>query len=50
MFSTTTLLLVRGKPLTLSVFTGYDGPADVDWLRSATRGWVDDLLRLNRGP
>ncbi len=49
-FSTTTLLLVRGKPLTLSVFTGYDGPADVDWLRSATRGWVDDLLRLNRGP
>jgi len=50
LFSTTTLLLVRGKALTLSVYTGHDGPADVEWIRSATLRWVDELLRLNRGP
>jgi len=49
-FSTTTLLLVRGKALTLSVYTGYDGPADIEWLRGATAAWVDELLRLNRNP
>jgi len=50
LFSTTTLLLVRGKALTLSVVTGHDGPADVDWIRSVTLRWVDELLRLNRNP
>jgi hypothetical protein len=47
MLSTTTLVWMRGKALSLSVFTSFDGPADVDWIVSATRRWVDDLVRLN---
>lgn len=50
LFSTTTLLLLRGKALTLSVYTGHDGPADIDWLRAVTLRWVDELQRLNRNP
>jgi putative ubiquitin-RnfH superfamily antitoxin RatB of RatAB toxin-antitoxin module len=48
LFSTTTLFLVRGKALQLSVYTLYDSPADLDWLKSITQRWVDELLRLNR--
>ncbi len=44
---TTTLMLVRGKALQLAVYTLYDGPADTDWLRTITRRWQDELLRLN---
>ncbi len=50
LFSTTTLLLLRGKPLTLSVYTEHDGPADIDWLRAVTLRWADELQRLNRKP
>jgi hypothetical protein len=45
--STTTLLLVRGKALNLSVYGPYDSPADLDWLRAITARWVEDLQRLN---
>jgi hypothetical protein len=45
--STTTLMLVRSKALNLSVYAGYDSPADVDWIRSITARWVDELQRLN---
>ena len=45
---TTTLLLVRGKALSLSVYTLYDSPADIDWLKTITQRWQDELLRLNR--
>ena len=45
---TTTLFLVRGKALSLSVYTLYNGPADADWLKPITQRWVDELLRLNR--
>jgi hypothetical protein len=38
---------MRGKALSLSAFTAFDGPADVDWVVSVTRRWTDDLLRLN---
>lgn len=48
LFSTTTLFLVRGKALHLGVYAMYDNPADLDWLRSITQRWVDELLRLNR--
>jgi len=44
---TTTLLLVRGRALQLTVFGLYNGPADMDWLTATTRRWVDELLRLN---
>lgn len=46
--ATTTLVLVRGKALQLSVFTLFVEPADADWLRTVTQRWTDDLLRLNR--
>lgn len=47
MLSTTTMMLVRGKALTLSVFTRYEDPADLEWIRSATVRWIDELKRLN---
>jgi hypothetical protein len=45
--SSTSLVLVRGKALTLSVFTQYDDPADLEWIRVATARWIDELKRLN---
>ena len=47
LLSTTTLLLLRGKALSVSVFAGYGDDADPDWLRAVTLRWVEDLLRLN---
>ena len=46
--STTTLLLVRGKALNLGVYTAYDSPADLEWIRVNTTRWVEELRRLNR--
>lgn len=46
--STTTLMLVRGKALRIGVYSLYDGPADLDWLKATTLRWVADLQRLNR--
>ena len=45
--SSTTMLLVRGKALNLAVFSAYDGPTDVEWVRAVTARWIDDLRRLN---
>jgi hypothetical protein len=42
-----TLLLARGKALNLSVYALFEGPADLDWLRTTTLRWIDDLQRLN---
>lgn len=47
LLSSTTLMLIRGKPLNLSVFTLYDAPADADWIRFTTARWIEDLQRLN---
>lgn len=47
MLSTTTLVWLRGKVLSFSVFTQFDSPADADWLVQATQRWVDDLVQLN---
>lgn len=47
LLSTTTLLLVRGKALSLSVFSAYDSTADLEWIRTATLRWIDELQRLN---
>jgi hypothetical protein len=44
---TTTLFLVKGKALRLSVFSLYEGPADIEWLKVMTQRWQDELLRLN---
>jgi len=45
--SSTSLVLLRGKALTLSVFTQYDDPSDLEWIRAATVRWIDELKRLN---
>jgi hypothetical protein len=45
--STTSLVLLRGKALSLAVHAVYDSPADLDWIRAATLRWIDELRRLN---
>jgi hypothetical protein len=45
--STTSLLLVRGKALSLSVHTRYDEPADLEWIRLTTTRWIEELKRMN---
>jgi len=45
--SSTTLILLRGKALNLSVFTHFDSPADLEWIRATTVRWAEDLQRLN---
>ena len=47
LLSSTTLMLLRGKALSLSVYTQYDDPADLDWIRVTTARWIDELKRLN---
>jgi hypothetical protein len=47
LLSSTTLLLLRGKALSLSVYTQYDDPADLEWIRVTTARWIDELKRLN---
>lgn len=44
---TTTFMLVRGKALILTVYTLYDDPADMEWLKVASQRWADELQRLN---
>jgi hypothetical protein len=45
--ATTSLVLLRGKPLNLSVYSSYDSPADLEWISTATVRWIEDLQRLN---
>ena len=45
--SSTTLILLRGKALNLSVFTRFASPADLEWIRATTLRWAEDLQRLN---
>jgi hypothetical protein len=47
LLSSTTLILLRGKPLNLSVYTQYDDAADLEWIRLTTARWIEDLKRLN---
>jgi hypothetical protein len=47
LLSSSTLMLVRGKALNLSLYTSYDADADLDWIRATTQRWVDELQRLN---
>jgi hypothetical protein len=45
--STTTLMLLRGKALNFSVYAAYDSAPDLDWIRSITLRWIEELQRLN---
>ena len=44
---TTTQLLLRGKVLTVSVYTGFNDATDAAWLLDMTQRWASDLQRLN---
>ncbi|MDH3319140.1 MAG: hypothetical protein OEO84_05550 [Betaproteobacteria bacterium] len=44
---TTTQLLLRGKVLGVSVYSGLDDAADAAWLLDMTQRWTDELQRLN---
>jgi hypothetical protein len=41
------LLLLRGKALDLSVFSRYESPADLEWVRTTAERWIEELRRLN---
>jgi len=47
LLSSTTLLLVRGKALSLAVYVSFENPGDPDWIRGATLRWIEELKRLN---
>lgn len=47
LLTSTTLLLVRGRALNLSLYSMYDAPADVDWIRTTTLRWIEEVQRLN---
>ena len=47
LLSTTSLLLLRGRALHLAVYVGYESAADVEWIRTVTARWIEDLKRLN---
>ena len=47
LLSTTTLLNLRGKALSLSVYSHYESADDLRWLKLVTARWIEDLERLN---
>jgi hypothetical protein len=47
MLFSTTLVWLRGKALILSVYTRFEDPSDLAWIRYTTPRWTSDLQRLN---
>ena len=47
LFFSTSILLVSGKALQLGVYSLYDGPDDIEWVKGITLRWIEELLRLN---
>jgi hypothetical protein len=47
LLSTTTLLNLRGKALSISVYSDYESTDDLAWLKLTTARWIEDLQRLN---
>jgi hypothetical protein len=47
LLSTTTLLALRGKALSISVYSDYESADDLAWLKLTTARWIEDLQRLN---
>ena len=45
--TTTTLLLLRGKPLNVGVYGTYEDDSDLEWIRTTTARWIEELQRLN---
>lgn len=47
LLSSTTLMRVHGKALSLAVYGAYESAADAEWIRAITARWIDDVQRLN---
>jgi hypothetical protein len=47
LLSSTSLVLLRGKAVVLTVVSQYDDAADLEWIRVTTSRWIDELKRLN---
>ncbi len=47
LISSNTLMLLRNKALSLSIYSTYDTPQDVEWIRFATGRWIETLRKLN---
>ncbi len=47
LLSSMTLMLLRGKPHNLAIYTSYAGDADLEWIRGTTLRWIEELQRLN---
>lgn len=45
--SSNTLMLLRGKALSVSIYSTYETPQDIEWIRFATERWIDTLQKLN---
>jgi hypothetical protein len=45
--SSSSVVLLRGKPIHLTLTTGYESKADVETLRTVTLRWIEQLRRLN---
>jgi hypothetical protein len=45
--SATSLVLVRGRPLNLTIVTAFTSPADMEWLQFTSRRWLEQIQRLN---
>lgn len=41
-------VLLRGKVMSLSVYSNLDSPADIQWVEKQTRAWIKDALAANR--
>jgi hypothetical protein len=44
---TQTLMLVRGKALSVAAYSMVESPADQEWLLGVTQRWTEELQRLN---
>lgn len=42
------LIRLGNKAMSVTVLTAYDNPADLEWIRSISLRWLDQLQRLNR--
>jgi len=47
MLSTTSLVYLRGRAISLAIFAAYDAPQDLEWIDVTTARWIEDLQRLN---
>jgi hypothetical protein len=43
----TSLVMVRGRPVNLSITIPLEDPADIEWLEVNTRRWLEQVQRLN---